>query len=190
MSHISLGVSRASKNYPKGAFTAHHYISGSSKRSKTVSLHVTSKQDAYEIVDLWAEDKSKEFDIQYTPIPFKEMCERLEGSNNNDRTSLATKKVSSNLGNIKFFKLEIIRAFKEFGADKLRSSLKEAGKLVNDLERERIKVAKNSNKAKSDVAKAMYLTYVDTGVDTSVYCNDETIVNEFNILKKDSGNLI
>jgi len=90
------------------------------------------------------------------------------------------------LNNIKLFKMEMKRAFKEYGADKIREVLKEGTKLLGELQREKVKIEKNSGKAKAAVALAMYQTWVDTSVDTSIYCTDDEIVNEFNRLKSES----
>lgn len=188
MSHVSLGVS-VPKPYPKGYFVANWYIEGKTKKSKTVSLSLHSAEIAYETVDLWAEDIAKEHNIPYHRTSFEELSERIADVKAGRKTKWSSPKTekpktpTSNLGNIKFFKFEINRAFKEFGADKVRACLKEGSKRIGELERERIKVAKNSNKAKLAIAQAMYTTFIDTGVDTSVYCNDDDIINEFNKLR-------
>lgn len=196
MSHVSLGVSKA-KNSKSGSFVAIFYEEGKTKKSKTVSLDVMDAQIAYETVDLWAEDKAKEMNCPYQKSTFEQLSHRLatavSGTLRKGHTIGPTKDkhtTKSNLGNIKFFKMEMRRAFKDFTADKIREVIKEGSKLLNELQREKLKVERNSGKAKADIAKAMYLTFVDTGVDATQWCTDSEIINEFNRLRIEGDKLL
>lgn len=187
MSHISLGVVGMSLSYPKGGFVGNYYEDGQARKSKTISLAVSEPEIAFETVDLWAEDKAKETGVPYTKTSFKELQKRLIDNSTGmlKRGSKVTSPpTKSNLGNIKFFKMEMRRAFKDFGADKIREVLKEGTKLLGELQREKLKIERNSGKAKISIALAMYHTWVETSVDTSIYCTDEKIVGEFKRLQK------
>lgn len=193
MSHISLGVVGISFSYPKGGFVGNYYEDGQARKSKTISLAVSEPEIAFETVDLWAEDKSKETGVPYTKTSFKELQKRLIDNSTGTLkrgSKVTSPSIKSNLGNIKFFKMEMRRAFKEFGADKIREVLKEGTKLLGELQREKLRVQRNSGQAKTNIARAMYQTWVDTGVDTTIYCNDDEIINEFKKLQLENKKLL
>lgn len=182
--YVTLGTSKQ-KTSKLGSFVAVWFRGGKAQKTKTVSIEGIGHELAYETIDLWAEDTAKENDLEYRKKTLKELKERLQRSIDG-KPQLATIKIpeaKSNLNNIKFFKMEIRRAFKSFNVEKITVVLNEGLALLDELETERVRVAANSGKAKTNIAKAMYLTWVDTGVDATVWCTDEEIINEFNRLK-------
>lgn len=185
MSHVTLGTSKQ-KTSKLGSFVAVWFQNGKSNRTKTVGIEANGHEIAYETVDLWAEDLAKKEGIKYNKKTFEELKDKLQRSVDGLPKIIDTSSIKSNLSNIKLFKMEMRRAFKKYGADKIREVLKEGTKLLGELQREKVKIEKNSGKAKAAVALAMYQTWVDTSVDTSIYCTDDEIVNEFNRLKSES----
>lgn len=184
MSHIALGVMRVSKTYPKGGLVGNLYVDSKTRKSKTISLTIMNAELAYETVDLWAEDVAKETGYEYKKVTLKELLIRMDSAWTKPSPTNQDNTAKSNLGNIKFFKMEMRRAFKFYNIDKIREVLKEGTKLLGELQREKLKIERNSGKAKLAVAQAMYHTWVETSVDTSIYCTDENIVAEFKRLQE------
>ncbi len=181
---ITLRVVNKSPKQPMGCFEAHYYNDEGKNRTKQCGLHITEADIAYEIVDLWAQDRAKEFGLKYIQVSKADLLKAIEsGTNRKPSTLSKTVDRKSILGNKKYYKDEIKKQFSTLGYERMKEVIREGTAFLNELERERNKIAQNTGKAKTNVAQAMYQTYVDTGVDTSVYCNDEEILIIFNALK-------
>ncbi len=188
MSHISLGVMAPNKNADKGAYVANYYEDGKARKSKTVALHIVEHDIAFQTVDLWAEDKAKEMDLEYHRTTPDKLAQRLADLINGRPVKSIKKnkpktRSTSIIGHSLYFKSEIKKAFPTVTAKTIRRVIAEGLKLLDELEINLVKTQENSSKAKSDMARAMYNTFVDTGIDTSIYCNDTDIVNEFKQLQ-------
>jgi len=185
MNHVSLGVSK--NNTGEGSFVANLYVASKQKKTKTVSVGAHGADIAFQTVDLWAEDIAKEFDAEYRRTTLKALTARLHSDNPKE---FATKKPMDRKGkaldmlnNKTQFRVQIKKSYITYSATRIREVIKDGLAYLNSMEKEQQRIEKNLGKAKSDIARSMYTTFVDTGVDTSVYCNDETIVKEFKELQ-------
>lgn len=187
---VTLRVVHIGDKYPKGAFEAIIRRQGHGNRSKQATLTINSEVDAYEIVDLWAEDMAKELGIPYHHITYEDLSKMLAaGSRKLNGYTNALKIVGKekvSLGHLGYFRKDVKKAFALEGFAKVKEVIEDGLKVLNELETNRARVEKNSSKAKVDVARAMYNTFVDTGVDTSIYCNDDYIVAQYNRFKEES----
>jgi hypothetical protein len=188
---ITLRVVHKSTKQPKGCFEAAYYNPEGKCRSKQCGLHITEPEIAYETVDLWAQDRAKEFGLKYIPVSQAHLLSCIEtGANRKPYTQAKAVDRKSILGNKKYYKDEIRKQFNTLGFERMKEVFKEGTALLNELERERNKIAQNTGKAKTNMAEAMYNTYKETGVDTSLYCNDEEILIAFNSLKEEGEKLL
>ncbi len=181
---ITLRVVHKSVKQPKGCFEAAYYNPEGKCRSKQCGLHITDPDIAYDTVELWAQDRAKEFGLKYIPVKKAHLLSCIEtGPTRKPYTLAKVVDRKSLLSNKKYYKDEIRKQFVSLGFERLKDLFKEGTALLNELERERNKIAQNTGKAKASMAKAMYQSFVDTGVDTSIYCNDEEILIIYNALK-------
>lgn len=189
---VKLKVVYISDRYVKGALEATCTVNGKTK-SKQCSLVVHSPEIAFGIVDLWATDMAKELGIEYIKSSLAELMQRIQfGSNRENDSQKSTRKSNgistglnrSLLSNRKYLKTEIDRTFKVLGYDRLKGIFQTGIEYINQLEHDRAEGIKNADKAKESMAQAMYLTYVDTKVDMSAFCNDTEIVTRFKELQQ------
>lgn len=189
MSHVSLGVSFPKSGGKQGSLVANYYLEGGGSKSKTVSIDLHGIDIAYETVDLWAEDTAKEHGVEYRKISLEHITKKLEDFKtgvlkHGQRDSVKTEPNQTLFNNKSLYKKEITKAFNHLGATRIREVIQDGLAYLNEIEKEKEKLEKNTNKAKLAVAKGMYNTFVDTGVDTSKFCNNDEIINEFNRLRE------
>lgn len=190
---ITLKVVHINSRYPKGAFEA-HYNNGTGSKSKQCALHVHDAEIAYQMVDLWAEDAAKETGYKYVKTSQAKLQKMIDtgsarpygassGNEKRPTDGISTGTNRSLLSSQKYLKAEIKRVFSTIGYERLKELFKIGNKEIEMYERERNNRVRNLDKAKENMAKSMYQTYLDTGVDMSEFCSDDEIVKEFNKLQ-------
>lgn len=193
VSLVILGVVNIDDKHLEGSFKAMYYDENGKSKTKESSIQAHGKDIAYEMVDLWAEDISKEFDVPYHKKTKRELISKITTVRGYKRRvkpsdGISTGENRSLLSNKLYLKTEINRVFDVIGYDKLKDILKLGNEHLDTLEVDRSDRIKNLGKAKENMAQSMYLTFIETKVDTSSYCNDGDIVKRFNELKAEAEN--
>ena len=189
---VTLRIVHIGGKYPKGAFEGVFYSADGKTKTKQCALHAHEVDIAYQTVDLWCEDIAKEFDIPYDKETQANLIKMIEGGTREAKPTdgITTGVNRSILSSQKYLKAEINRAFDAMGYERIKEVLKIGNLHLDSLERDRHNRIRNLGKAKTNMAKSMYQSYLDTGVDMSEFCNDDEIVKEFNSYRLESAKLL
>jgi len=190
--YLSISVKRKSEQHPLGAFFASVYIDGRYKCSKEASIAVLGEDVAHETIELWSQDRIKEFGLKKIVMPtVDELLQRIK-KNSGEKCSTGPKLTNAKkaplikvFSTVTIAKANIKAAFHAYGYDRCKSVLDIMMETLEHCYKTEQAQQDKVNDAKAKLAQSMFDIYKESGMDMAASIKDPEVKDLYRRLMAD-----